>query len=268
MSAPYSFLASSPDVLDAMFSLASGRGIVVNPSKPEIEDSFRSPVFPSERREFKDLLLSLEGGYPGIHLTHAEYTENPIAFGDGGKVKNLSFFLDIDGRHHLKPAGRVVASMTSELSRLKVPHWVKFSGSSGFHLHIPASAFPDKIDGVPFDEVAPRLFLELKHLLIRRAAGENRTDLLASIIHPKSYYTTSQGIQRSPFSRHETTGLLAIPLSDEEIPSFEPPRRGEIDPGDIAERTSILRCNRSSVDGLISALEDDREKPLPFYHRR
>jgi hypothetical protein len=268
MSGPYSFLASSPDVLDAMFSLADGRGIVVNPSKSEIEDSFRRPVFTPERREFEDLLMGLEGGFPGIHLTHAEYTTNPVAFGDGGKVKNLNFFLDIDGRYHLKPAGRVVASMASELSRLEVPHWVKFSGSGGFHIHIPARAFPGKIDGVPFEEAAPGLFLQLKHFLIRKTARDSNRDLMASVIHPKSYYITSQGIQRSPFSRHETTGLLAIPLSDEEIPSFEPSRPGEIDTGKLEERASILRCGGGSVDRLISALEDDRTKTPPFYHRR
>jgi hypothetical protein len=265
MPGSYSFLVSSPDVLDAMSSLASGRGIVVNPSKPEIEDSFRKPVFPSDRLEFEDLLMNLEGQSPGIHLTHAEYAESPIAFGDRGKVKNLNFFLDVDGRRHLKPAGRVVTSMAKELARLEVPHWVKFSGSSGFHLHIPATAFPDSIDGRPFEDIAPQLFIEIKHMLIRRTA---RADLMASIIHPKTYYTTTQGIQRSPFSRHETTGLLAIPLTDEEVPSFEPPSPGEIDTGEIEERSAILRCTGGSVDELISALEDDRAKPLPFYHRR
>ena len=268
MPGPYSFLVSSPDAFDALCSIAQGRGVVVNPSKVEIENSFRKPLFPSDRREFENLLLGLGHPSPGIHLTHAEYEVSPSTFGDGGRRRTYNFFLDIDGRSSLKPAGRLAASMASELSRLNVPHWVKFSGSKGFHLHIPSGAFPEYIDGVPFETIAPGLFLDLKHMLIRRAATRSRGDLLASIIHPKRYYGTSQGIQRLPFSRHETTGLIAMPLADDEILGFEPPKPGEVDTAEVEDRASLISNGDGGFDDLISALQEDAKKPLPFYHRR
>ena len=142
MQGPYSFLISSRKALEAVSSLAAGRGVVINPSKLAIERSFRRPYFPSDDREFQDLLLNLGPGNAGVHLTHAEYDVCPSHFGDPGESGSYSFFLDIDGRETLSAAGRLASTMAEELSRLEVPHWVKFSGSKGFHIHIPSGAFP------------------------------------------------------------------------------------------------------------------------------
>ena len=184
---PYSYLAENADILDALYRLAKGRGLVVNYAKNEIESSFMRPVFPSGRDGFRKLLERLpvrSQGHPGLHMTHAGYERRPTSFGDEGTRNAFNFFLDIDGRGSLGPARRVAASMANVLGDLDVPHWVKFSGSSGFHVHVPSSAFPDLIDGRPFLAVAPSLFLDLKHFLVRRASEECRGDLLRlSLIH-------------------------------------------------------------------------------------
>lgn len=267
---PYSHLVSNRDLLSAVYEMGRGRGVVINYSKNEIENSFTRPVFPSDRDKFTDLLLSLpatRGGYPGVHITHAEYDTPPRSFGDEGKRSTFHFFLDIDGRHSLKPAQRVAATMVDELEHLNVPCWVKFSGASGFHVHIPSDAFPDSIDGRPFPSLAPDLFLNIKHFLIRTASSTCSSDLLNTVIHPKRYYTTTQGIQRLPFSLHESTGLLALPLVKQEIPGFNPATAKTLEEGDVDLRLDAMRTS-GSVDDLLPILEEERHKPPPFYHRR
>ena len=268
---PYSCLAENPEVLEAMYRLARGRGLVVNYSKEQIESSFTRPVFPSSRDDFARLLAGLQmrpQGFPGLHLTHAVYSRRPSSFGDEGIRDAFNFFLDIDGRTSLGPARRVVASMARALEDLNVPHWVKFSGSSGFHLHIPSSAFPARIDGRPFLTVAPDLFLDIKHFLVRRAGEERQRDLMRSVIHPKRYYGTSQGVQRMPFSLHEATGLHADPVPDEEIDRFNPRLARGLDTDGLEARLALLGRSEGSADGILAVLEDERGKALPFYHRR
>lgn len=268
---PYSYLAGNAEILEAVYRLAKGRGLVINYNKDQIESSFTRPVFPSSRDGFRKLLEGLPArsqGYPGLHVTHAGYERRPSSFGDEGTRNAFNFFLDIDGRASLGPARRVTASMVRTLGDLDVPHWVKFSGSSGFHVHIPSSAFPDRIDGRPFLAVAPNLFLDLKHFLIRRASKECAGDLARSVIHPKLYYGTSQGVQRLPFSLHETTGLLAEPVPDDEVGRFTPGLAGALDPKRLEGRLAALAQSEGSADGIVGALEDERKKPPPLYHRR
>ena len=207
-------------------------------------------------------------GHPGLHLTHSEYLAPPKAFGECGTRRAFHFFLDVDGRGSLEPARRVVARMARELGRLDVPHWVKYSGQSGFHIHIPSSAFPPLIDGNEFIGSAPDLFQDIKHFLVRSTSNECPNDLLRTVIHPKRFYCTSQGIQRLPFSLHENTGRLSLPIRDDEIWSFEPGKaemRGDLD---LDPYLKVLNPQGGSMEELLSLLEEDRRKPIPFYHRR
>lgn len=264
---PYSFLVSNPDALRTVYGLAKGRGLVINYSKDQIEESFTRPFFPRSLQNFTNILRTISDR-PGLHLTHSEYVVPPKAFGECGTRRAFHFFLDVDGRGSIEPARRVIAMMARELGRLDVPHWLKYSGQNGFHLHIPSSAFPPSIDGNGFLELAPDLFLDIKHHLVRTASNECPSDLFRTIIHPKRYYYTSQGIQRLPFSLHENTGRLSLPISGEEIWSFEPREaemRGDLD---LDQHLAILNPRGGSMDELLSLLEEERGKPVPFYHRR
>jgi len=266
----YAFIAHNRKAVSSLYRLTRGRGLIVNASKDRIESSFRNPVFPSSEDDLRRLLISLHplgGRHPAVHMTHSRYRVPPGFFGDEGKRESMDFFLDIDGRRGLGPARIVTASMMDELARLDVPSWAKFSGSSGFHIHIPSTAFPKTIDGQAFPSVAPRLFLQLKHFLIRTAHTSCRGALRDSVIHPKHYYGTSQGIQRMPFSRHETTGLVALPLRREEIRGFQP-QDANIRPGDELDDRLSLIAPPGSAEGLLPLLEEEGGRRPPLYHRR
>jgi len=267
-STPYSFLLRHPEVLAEVGGIARGRGVVVNHSKDQIEKSFRCPFFPRTEGDFARILLGqgYRHGNPGIHLTHAEYERHPLHFGDPGSSRAFHFFLDVDGRDSLSPAKNVVSSMSKSLEELGVPHWLKFSGRSGFHLHIPASAFEDTLGTNP-TQTAPRLFLDIKHFLRRRAAEECPSDLADSIVHPKRFYPTSQGIQRLPFSLHEETGLLAVPLVRRDLRHFDP-RIASVKGLRAGDSLQAMAPGRGSLNGLLESLEEEKARPLPAYHRR
>ncbi len=267
-SAPYSFLLRHPEVLAKVSDIAAGRGVVVNHRKGRIEESFRRPLFPRTKGDFAGIILGqgLRLGHPGIHLTHAEYDRHPLRFGDQGGSRAFHFFLDVDGRNSLSPAKNVISSMSSSLEEVGVPHWLKFSGRSGFHLHIPASAFEDTLGTNPA-QTAPRLFLDIKHFLIRRAAEECPSDLADSILHPKRFYPTSQGIQRLPFSLHEETGLLAVPLVRRDLRHFDP-RIASVKGFRAEDSLQAMTPERGSLNGLLARLNDEKARPLPAYHRR
>jgi hypothetical protein len=267
-SGPYSFLLRHPEVLAGVSGIARGRGVVVNHSKEQIEDSFRRPLFPRTGGDFAGILLGQgpRHGHPGIHLTHAEYDRHPLRFGDRGGSRAFHFFLDVDGRDSLSPARNVISCMSESLEELNVPHWLKFSGRSGFHLHIPASAFEETLGANPA-EVAPELFLDIKHFLVRRAAEECLSDLSDSIVHPKRFYPTSQGIQRLPFSLHEETGLLAVPLDRRDLRHFDP-RSARVNRFRVGDSIQAMSPGKGSLDGLLAGLEEEKTRPLPAYHRR
>jgi hypothetical protein len=267
----YSFLASNRDLLGAVYGMARGRGVVVNRAKDQIEASFTKPVFPSSRDDLGRLLLGLDSGdsgNPGVHLTHSEYQRLPTSFGDEGERRAFHFFLDIDGRDSIRPAQRVAASMAEELGRLNVPHWVSFSGSEGFHIHIPSDAFPSAVDGHDYLSSAPLLFLDIKHFLVRRALESFPRDLLRTVIHPKRYYGTSRGIQRMPFSLHETTGLPSIPIPRGDVLGFDPRSAGGPMANVVDSSLDAMRPSGGSAEALISFLDRERTLPKPFYHRR
>ncbi len=71
-----------------------------------------------------------------------------------------------------------------------------------------------------------------------------------------------------PFSLHETTGLHADPVPDEEIARFTPGLARGLDPKGLEARLALLGRSEGSADGILAVLEDERGKAPPFYHRR
>lgn len=251
-----------------LYDLARDRGIVVNYAKSEIESSFRRPVFVSDIEQFRDLLAGVSGFrsdvYPGLHLTHAEYDQPPERFGSSGRRRGFHFFLDIDGIRSLESARRTAEAMADHLSALEVPHWVQFSGREGFHIHIPGGAFPRYLDGQSFVDVAPGIFPDIKHSLIRAAAAADRDALSDVALHPRAYHPTSQGIQRMPFSIHEGSGRVSLPLLPGEL-GGRSSSHPEFHRDEVGPRLDVALELSGGVDGLLSALESERDRKPPSY---
>ena len=133
---------------------------------------------------------------------------------------------------------------------------IKFSGNKGFHIAIPWSAFPETIKGQKtndlFPEAARNIATFLQHKIKNQLAREinNRSDLdklinLAGKTFEEVTERDSQGkstgnldpftlvdidtvlisprhLYRMPYSLHEKTGLISLPILKSELESFVP----------------------------------------------
>jgi hypothetical protein len=144
---------------------------------------------------------------------------------------------------------------------------VSFSGRSGFHVHIPAAAFPAKVNGLPLPDAATDLFPRVKHLLIRQALSMHPRQVRECVIHPKRYYETTQGIQRLPLSRHESTGLYSLPIRDDDISAFDPRTALSINPGTLDQLAGLL-SQSGSAEPLLSLADSESRRRAPRHSTR
>jgi DNA primase catalytic subunit len=102
--------------------------------------------------------------------------------------------------------------------------FVKYSGNKGFHIVIPFEAFPEKINNVEtrlmFPE-APRAIIEYITEMVKKHALEAMPDKSTQDIELDSILVSSRHMYRCPYSLHEKTGLVSIPISPEKIMEFD-----------------------------------------------
>ncbi|MEK6963326.1 MAG: DNA primase small subunit domain-containing protein [Nanoarchaeota archaeon] len=136
---------------------------------------------------------------------------------------------------------------------------IKFSGNKGFHIAVPFEAFPETIDGKPvrslFPEAPKRIAEYIKFLihkpaadkilqfeqhdldLIARKAGKAKEEILQKTKDAKGNLVTgldiepflvidtilisSRHLYRMPYSFHEKSWLVSVPIDPNQVLSFE-----------------------------------------------
>lgn len=125
---------------------------------------------------------------------------------------------------------------------------VKFSGSKGMHICVPFEAFPDKVNGVMTKDLFPdslRVIAAYLSQMIRDMLateilshedidslalkdGKRREDLLEngrfnpfSIIDIDTVLISSRHMFRAPYSLHEKSGLVSMPIDVKDVMKFE-----------------------------------------------
>ncbi len=228
------------DVMDFIFRVARGREFV-----PVYDGKYgKRPDMLSMPGDLKTMILN---GATSFHMS-VERWHDPLKLSEGLKQDELSalrsgwdLILDIDCNE-----GYVYAKCAAEmLIRALRAHgiknvFVKFSGSRGFHVAVPFESMPREVEGKPIEELYPELLQNiaryLKHLIKER---------LAEVLvrrHPEIYekIVTDEGdmnpynimeieenwsvrhLFRAPLSLNEKTWLVSLPISPEELPSFDP----------------------------------------------
>tara|TARA_Y100000310_G_scaffold334750_1_gene415208 strand:+ start:2009 stop:3310 length:1302 start_codon:yes stop_codon:yes gene_type:complete len=125
---------------------------------------------------------------------------------------------------------------------------VKFSGSKGFHIGIPFEAFPDEVNGMKTKSLFPdapkviTLYLEnmicellSKKILskdgmgnIAKMTGKKRSDLVKdgkfnpfALVDIDTILISSRHMFRSPYSMHEKTKLVSLPIAVSDMLKFK-----------------------------------------------
>ncbi len=163
--------------------------------------------------------------------------------------------LDVDCKflEYSKIAAAIIAEA---LSHHKIRHLTaKFSGNHGFHIGVPFQSFPKEVNGTEtrllFPEAAKRIALYIKENITARLASEileleggkynnvaKKTGVpvaqLSSVdennkatlkVEPflaiDTILLSSRHMYRMPYSMHEKSGLVSIPVAIDEIRGFD-----------------------------------------------
>ncbi|HLD04561.1 MAG TPA: hypothetical protein VJG90_02470 [Candidatus Nanoarchaeia archaeon] len=184
---------------------------------------------------------------------------------------------------------------------------VKFSGNKGFHIAVPWEAFPEILDGTPvsklFPEAPKRIAEYIKFLIHKPAAdkilqleqqnpdtisektGKKREEIIIKnekgeiqldiepflvidtiLISPRHLY-------RMPYSFHEKSWLVSVPIPPDQIMTFEKP---DAEPEKVTVQHPFLRreVRAGNAEQLLRkaydyqpkiALEEKKENHSDFY---
>ena len=208
-----------------------------------------------------DIEEMVASGIVSLHAS-VERWQNPMRISTGMKRSELDelrvgwdLILDIDCEflEYSKIAARLLCEEISAWGIQNIG--VKFSGRSGFHIIVPFESFPKRFDRREMKNMfpdAPRKIAAYLKDAIEDALGSEilalegsaaafaekigkpvadvagKTAAAEGIIDPYTALSidtlliSSRHLFRMPYSLHERSWLASLPLSIEEIPSFDP----------------------------------------------
>jgi hypothetical protein len=166
---------------------------------------------------------------------------------------------------------------------------IKFSGNKGFHIGVPFECFPDRINNQPihllFPEAPKRIALFLKHLITRPVSravlrlekdiesitqklGMDRSKLIIEeykkgfksyrlnadpFIEIDTILISSRHLYRMPYSFHEKSGLISIPIDPDRILTF---KKEQAEPKNIKDIPIFLDRNNAKKGELNLLLRE------------
>jgi transposase-like protein len=218
---------SRPEIQNAIFSFARDRKIAV-------VRNFR-PMFQSLRKaeDIPALMLCISESYtqgrqwPSMHGTVARYDDN-------GQMRGFDFVAEIDFKRSWATAFDIARPLVKFFRELGVYFLIKFSGHCSPHIIVPAEAVPEGIHGFS----AYRSFIGLVAKKVKQSSYLDRT------------FSKPSHFLRLPYSIHELTGKVSLPIRPEDYDSFSPKMAqiGSVEvledwwppPEDARERNQVL----------------------------
>ena len=191
--------------------------------------------------------------YPSFHGTVKRRRSASFKVSRGHRGTGVDFVIDIDIKTGYKKAFKAGAAVLRLFDKYGVPYFVKFSGGTGPHFIVPAEAFP--LDCGSFGEVSQRL---LQFVIDK--TGVPRID---------TSFSSPSHFLRLPYSVHEGTGLVSIPLTKDTFYKFRP-RMAEIPNVEVADKLyEITKQTTENLRNLIDeATKSSKESRRWFPFRR
>ncbi len=276
---------SQPFVCEKISGFAKGREVV---GRLEDDRYARRPdviLYP------RDVMEKVKQGAVSFHSS-VERWYNPMQLSSEMKVSETNelrsgwdLIIDIDAKAKVEHARIAAQSVISFMKDYGITHSVKFSGRRGFHVGISWEAFPQKID---FTDVA-KSYPDLPRAIagfIREKTSNQLMDLLvgleggvaalmktadAKTLSPYEFVDIekewgSRHLFRMPYSLHEKSWLVSVPLAEKQLKSFEP---AKAKPENTKKFDSEFLKNKpeEATELLVQALEWQSRQTQPAIQR-
>jgi len=230
--------------------------------------------------EYENEILNLvKKGVTSFHCSE-EIWENPLEIStdmDEDELDSLrtgwDLLIDIDSKY--LDYSKVLAKLlikAFEYHNIK-NYGIKFSGSKGFHIIIPWSAFPEEINEVKTKDMFPewpRAICNYLNSIIKKSLQEE----VAKLEHNTSYkildYEADKEVMpdivlvsprhlfRMPYSLHEKTALASIVIDKKDIDSFQP---RDANPLKVKVRDFYPQAEKEEArELLLQALDHSKQK--------
>ena len=170
-----------------------------------------------------------------------ERWKNPLLIDQVSELDNLrtnwDLVLDIDCDDSFELAKKTAELVVEELRQHGIKNiYVKFSGNRGFHIGVKGEAFPRDIGDEKFSDLYPNLargivdYLrhQLEDKIVKEVRAQGLEDEMKTDDGPDPYQVSDiendwgqRHLFRMPYSLHDGSGLVSLPISPDEISEFE-----------------------------------------------
>ncbi len=233
---------SQSHIQNAMLAIAKGR---------EVVGSFRDGAYtkrPDVLLYSRDILERVRNGVVAFHCSVEHWTQ-PMALSANLKRQDLDnlrngfdLILDIDAKAKFSHARIAACVVCDFLADFGITPGVKFSGRRGFHIAIAKKAFPPTVDFGPvsirYPEVPQAIATFIREKIRDRlleALIEEEGGIAAltkcmpdiSELNPYAFIDIekewgSRHLFRMPYSLHEKTWLVSMPIKLYKLKKFKP----------------------------------------------
>lgn len=187
-----------------------------------------------------DFLQFVEDGAVSFHMS-VERWRNPLMIDEVSNLEKLreswDLVIDIDCDDSFDLSKETAELVVEELRQHGIENVsVKFSGNRGFHIGVRGEAFPNKVGDETFAELYPHLARavvdyirdNLEEILVDRVRKHGLEDEMETEEGLDPFQVTDiendwgqRHLFRMPYSLHDSSGLVSLPLEPENISEFE-----------------------------------------------
>jgi len=221
------------ELIEKVMELAEYREVV--PTYPKGYGKRPDAVnFPGDFQQF------VENGAVAFHFS-VEKWRNPLLIDQVSSLDRLretwDMVIDIDCDESFELSKKTCELVVRELQHHGIENLsVKFSGNRGFHIGIRGESFPERIGEKEFSELYPRLAQGIVNYLRKQLREKMIAEVKKEGLHEEM--KTEDGLNpyqvadiendwgqrhlfRMPYSLHDGSGLVSLPIEPEDISSFE-----------------------------------------------
>jgi hypothetical protein len=231
--------------------------------------------FPGDFEQF------VENGAIAFHFS-VERWRNPLMIDQVSDLDDLreawDLVIDIDCDESFELAKVTAEMVVEELRQHGIENIsVKFSGNRGFHIGVRGEAFPEKIGDEDYSKLYPHLARgivdyirnNLEERLISEAENRGFSDQISTDGGKDPFQVADiendwgqRHLFRMPYSLHDTSGLVSLPIEPDEITDFEK-KDAEIEKVDF-ETNFLKEFEKGEASNLavqaLDFVEDRREE--------